>query len=91
MKKLKKFCQNVSLNTSIALWSFAVVTIGLGVYSCVCPPEGVIDKSIIEFGALMSFFATIAVAREAIKEGRGLKLNKGDFTLETTHDDELQH
>ena len=85
---IKEFTKNVSLNTTVALWSFAIVTIGLAVYSCVCPPEGVIDKSIIEFGALMSFFATIAVAREAIKEGRGLKLNKGDLTIETTREAE---
>ena len=62
---------NVSVHTTVALWVFAGVTVALGVYSAICPPQGIIDKSIFEFGALMGGFATLAVAREAIKEGMG--------------------
>lgn len=77
---------NISTHTTIALWVFAGVTVGLGVYSAICPPQGVIDKSIFEFGALMAGFATLAVAREAIKEGLGVKYTHGDTTVEIDTD-----
>lgn len=76
----------VSLHTTLALWVLVGITIGLGIYSAVCPPEGVIDKSILEFGALMAGFATLAVAREAIKEGLGVKYTHGSTTVEIDTD-----
>lgn len=79
---------NVSLTTTIALWVFAAVTVGLGIYSAFCPPEGVIDKSILEFGALMAGFATLAVAREAIKEGLGVRYTHGSTSIEIDKDDD---
>lgn len=76
------FCTDkISLHTTVALWVFAAVTVALGVYSAICPPEGVIDRSVLEFGALMAGFATLAVAREAIKEGLGVKYTHGDKSL----------
>ena len=72
----------VSLHTTIALWVFAGVTVALGIYSAICPPQGVIDKSVLEFGCLMAGFATLAIGREAIKEGLGVKYTHGDTTLE---------
>ena len=77
---------NISKHTTIALWVFAIITVGLATYSAVCPPQGVIDKSVLEFGAIMGGFATLAVAREAIKEGLGLKYTHGDTTLEIDKD-----
>lgn len=79
---------NISKHTTIALWVFASVTVGLGVYSAVCPPAGVIDKSVFEFGALMCGFATLAVAREAIKEGLGVKYTHGNTEVQINKDKE---
>lgn len=73
---------NISKHTTIAMWVFAIITVGLGIYSAICPPEGVIDKSVLTFGALMAGFATLAVAREAIKEGLGVKYTHGDTHIE---------
>lgn len=73
---------NITRHTTIALWVFAFVTVGLAVYSALCPPEGIIDKSVLTFGALMAGFATLAVAREAIKEGLGVKYAHGDTSIE---------
>lgn len=78
--------ERISLQTTIALWFFAGVAAGLGIYSALCPPEGVIDKSIFEFGMLMFGFATLAVARDAIKEGLGLKYTHGDMSIEVNKD-----
>lgn len=80
--------RRVSLHTTVALWVFALVTIALGVYSAICPPQGVIDRSIFEFGALMFGFATLAVAREAVKEGLGLKYTHGNISIEIDKDDD---
>lgn len=78
---------NISKHTTIALWVFALITVALGVYSAICPPQGVIDRSILEFGCLMAGFATLAVAREAIKEGLGVKYTHGDTVIEVDKDD----
>lgn len=72
----------VSLHTTIALWVFAGVTVALGIYSAICPPEGIIDKSVLEFGCLMAGFATLAIGREAIKEGLGVKYTHGETSIE---------
>ena len=78
--------ENVSIHTTVALWVFAGVTVGLGIHSAICPPQGAIDKSVFEFGALMAGFATLAVAREAIKEGLGVKYTHGNTTVEIDTD-----
>ena len=74
--------ENVSRHTTIALWVFAIITMGLGIYSALCPPQGAIDKSVLEFGCLMAGFATLAVVREAIREGLGVKYTHGDTHIE---------
>lgn len=79
---------NVSKHTTLALWAFAAVTIALAVYSALCPPHGVIDKSVLEFGAIMGGFATLAIAREAIKEGLGVKYTHGSTHIEVDKDNE---
>lgn len=81
ISRFREFTGNITTNTTIALWTFALVTVGLAIWSAICPPKGVIDKSILEFGALMSFFATIAVVREAIKEGRGATIKHGETEI----------
>ena len=83
-----QFRNNVSKHTTIALWVFATITVGLGIYSAICPPPGIIDKSVLEFGCLMAGFATLAVAREAIREGLGVKYTHGDTTIEIDKDNE---
>lgn len=84
---IRQFTSNISRNTTIALWFFALATIGLGIYSAVCPPEGAIDDSILKFGAIMCGFATLAVAREAIREGLGVKYSHGETTIEISDRD----
>lgn len=73
---------NITKHTTIALWVFALITLGLAIYSAICPPQGVIDKSVLEFGCIMAGFATLAVAREAIREGLGVKYTHGDTHIE---------
>lgn len=77
--------QNISLETTIALWSCAVITLGLGIGSFFCPPMGEIHRSVLEFGCLIFGVMTLFVAREAIKEGRGIKYSHNDSVIEITH------
>lgn len=82
---------NVSLETTIALWVSGIITLGLGIGSFFCPPMGEIHKSVLEFGALIFGIMTLFVAREAIKEGRGIKYQHGDSAIEITHHKEEAH
>lgn len=49
-----------------------------------CPPIGVIDGSVLSAVGLLLMFATIDKIPEAIKEGRNLKIQKGDFSAEVS-------
>lgn len=49
-----------------------------------CPPIGVIDGSVLSAVGLLLMFATIDKIPEAIKAGRNLKISKGDFSIESS-------
>lgn len=87
-QRIAKFChetRNVTRTTTILLWIFGITTIGLLVASFIVPPRGEIHPSILRAGALLFAFATLAEAREAIREGLGVKLTHGHTTIEV-HD-----
>ena len=77
--------QNVTKTTTILLWIFGLCTIALFVASFIVPPTGVIDPSILKAAAFLFAFATLAEAREAVREGLGVKLTHGQTTIEV-HD-----
>ena len=88
--ELKQMAQNVSLETTVALWFCVIITLGLGIGSFFCPPMGEIHRSVLEFGALIFGIMTIFVVREAIKEGRGIKYTKDDTVIEITHNEPIE-
>ena len=47
-----------------------------------CPPMGVIDGSVLTAVGLLLLFAVIEKVLQAIKEGRNIKILKGDFSAE---------
>lgn len=51
-----------------------------------CPPIGQIDGSVLTAVGLLILFATVAKIPEAIKEGRNIKISKGDLTIESSSD-----
>lgn len=79
--------ENITKHTTIALWVAFLLTAGLGVWGFVCPPKGVIDGSVIKYSMIIFGVAALAVAREAIKEGLGVKLSHGDTVLEIKDND----
>ena len=83
--KFRQETRNVTKTTTILLWLFGLTSIALFVASFIVPPTGVIDPSILKAVALMFAFATLAEAREAIREGLGVKLTHGQTTIEV-HD-----
>lgn len=85
IERFRAETRNVTKTTTILLWLFGLTTIALFVASFVVPPTGVIDPSILKAAALLFAFATLAEAREAIREGLGVKLTHGHTTIEV-HD-----
>ena len=51
-----------------------------------CPPMGVIDGSVLTAVGLLLLFAVIEKVPQAIKEGRNIKISKGDFSAEIDSD-----
>ena len=85
IERFRAETRNVTKTTTILLWLFGLTTIALLVASFIVPPTGVIDPSILKGAALLFAFATLAEAREAIREGLGVKLTHGHTTIEV-HD-----
>lgn len=80
--RFREVTKNISKTTTALLWLFGLTTIGLLVASFCVPPMGAIDPSVLKAAAILFAFATLAEAREAIREGLGVKLTHGNTTLE---------
>lgn len=85
LAKFREGTKNVTKATTVLLWIFGITTIGLFVASFLVPPRGEIDPSILRAAGILFAFATLAEAREAIREGLGIRLTHGHTTLEV-HD-----
>ena len=79
--RFRAMTRNVRGSTTIALWVCLVTTISLLVASFLVPPMGEISPSVLKGGSLIFAFATLIEAREAVMEGLGVKLTRGDTTL----------
>lgn len=87
-QRIQKFCEEtgkVSRQTTVLLWIFSISAIALFAASFIVPPTGIIDPSVLKAGALLFAFGSLAEAREAIREGLGVKLTHGSTTIEV-HD-----
>lgn len=73
--------RSISWHTTMALWMTFAVTVGLGIWGFICPPKGVIDASVIKYSSILFGVASLAVIREAVKEGLGIKLKHGDTEM----------
>ena len=82
MNKLAAFARNVRIGTSIALWVCIIAAVGLFIASFIVPPTGVIDGSVLRAASLLFAFASLAVLREAVREGIGAKLTHGNTVIE---------
>lgn len=59
-----------------------ILSLALIVGGFFCPPIGQIDGSVLSAVGLLLLFATIEKIPEAIKAGKSIKVQKGDFSAE---------
>ena len=85
LERWREATRRVTWQTSALLWIFSLSSVGLFVASFLVPPLGAIDPSVLKSVALLFAFAALAEAREAIREGLGVKLTHGSTTIEV-HD-----
>lgn len=85
IRRFRQVTKNISLQTTILLWLFSLSAVGLFIASFLVPPTGVIDGSVLKAVAWLFVFGVLAEAREAIREGLGVKLTHGQTTIEV-HD-----
>lgn len=78
---------NVTFQTTMMWWICFTLAASIGIWGFICPPKGQIDKSILEFIAWLFGFLTVAVAREAIKEGFGIRMTHGNTVFEVKDQD----
>lgn len=87
IERFREETRNISKTTTILLWIFGLTTITLFAASFVVPPLGEIHPSALRAAAFLFAFATLAEAREAIREGLGVKLTHGQTTIEVKDQD----
>lgn len=85
LARWREATQRVTWQTTALLWIFSLSSVGLFVASFLVPPLGAIDPSVLKAVALLFAFGALAEAREAIREGLGVKLTHGSTTIEV-HD-----
>lgn len=90
IKQFQEMTRRVTWQTTVLLWIFSLSSVGLFVASFIVPPMGVIDPSILKAVALLFAFGALAEAREAIREGLGVKITHGNTTLEVGDQDGTQ-
>ncbi len=59
-----------------------IISILLIVAGFVIPPAGVIDGSVLSAVGLLLMFSVVEKIPQAIREGRSVKIQKGDFSAE---------
>ena len=59
-----------------------VLSVLLIVGGFICPPIGVIDGSVLTAVGLLLMFSIVGKLPEAIKAGKSVKIQKGDFVAE---------
>lgn len=77
---------NITKQTTILFWCSFALTVIMGFWGFIVPPKGVIDESILRYGTIIFGFSPIAVAREAIKEGIGVKMKHGSTEIEVNNE-----
>lgn len=74
--------KNITQQTTIIWWVCFILAGAVGVGSFFCPPMGEVSKTSLELVAWFFGFLALAVTREAIKEGLGVRLKHGDTVVE---------
>lgn len=85
MKKLKEFYKRLNKGEFCATLTISSALI---VTSFVIPPQGVIDASVLAAVGELFAFATLGTVIDAMSSGKGVKLSKGNVTIDI--DDELE-
>lgn len=67
-----------------------VLSVALIVGGFFCPPIGQIDGSVLTAVGLLILFATIEKIPEAVKAGKSIKVQKGDFSAEVSSETKNQ-
>ena len=76
----------ISKQTTIMLCTLIAITAGLLIYSAICPPPGHIDEETFKLVPWTFAFCSLFVAREAIREGLGVKYTHGNTSIEIDKD-----
>lgn len=73
--------------SKIIFWVALGISVCLMVVGFLLPPTGVIDPSVLTAVGELFAFAALGVIPSAIKEGRSIKVTKGDASIEVGADE----
>lgn len=74
--------ENITKQTSIAMWLSWGVMVMLLIWCFMIPPRGENAEEILKACVLVYTVIPSAIVREALKEGKGAKIQHGDTHIE---------
>lgn len=90
MKKFFKVCEE---DGAIEGWVAFIVAIGLMIYSIICPPQGVLDGSVLlGVSELLAFTVVFKIPNmiKSIKDGKSIKIHHNDTEIEVNSDKDCE-
>lgn len=78
---MKRKLSKISLYSGLVFWICLSLTAVLCVVGFILPPQGVIDGSVLEAGALLFGFATLHSGTQLIREHHNVTLSNGNLSL----------
>lgn len=85
-KKIKEYWGNSPKWARILFWVFLGLSAALLIGSFFVPPMGIIDVSVLKAIGELQGFASLGVGFECIFAGMDVTLQKGDTTINVSHD-----
>lgn len=79
--------ENITKQTTYALWAVFLIMAALIVVGFIIPPPGEIPESVLKTMPWLFSISVVAVIREAIKEGRGAKITHGQTVIDINSND----
>lgn len=85
---LKELWQDSPRTSRVIFWVLLTLGVAFLIISFIMPPQGQIDKSVLEAFAMVQGFASIGVAFANISIGKSVKIAHGQTTIEVGDDDD---
>lgn len=84
---LNELWQDSPKLSRVAFWLLLVIGLGFLITSFFLPPQGEINKTVLQAFGMVQSFASLGVGFSCISEGMSMKMQHGSTTIEFSQED----